>query len=62
MEQPDTVDIFRRLAEAVEIETAGIALENNRESAQAKIRKVARQFLRSELNKRPMIIPVILDT
>ena len=62
MEQPDTVDTFRRLAEAVEIETSGIALENNRESAQAKIRKVARQFLRSELNKRPMIIPVILDT
>ena len=62
MEQPDTVDAFRRLAETVEIETAGIALENNRESAQAKIRKVARQFLRSELNKRPMIIPVILDT
>ena len=61
MEQHDLPDAFRGLAEAVEIEVAGIHFENNRESAQAKIRKVARQFLRSNLNKRPMIIPVILD-
>ena len=62
MEQHDLPDTFRGLAEAVEMEVAGIPFENNRESAQAKIRKVARQFLRSNLNKRPMIIPVILDT
>ena len=61
MEQHDLPEAFRGLAEAVEIEVAGIHFENNRESAQAKIRKVARQFLRSNLNKRPMIIPVILD-
>ena len=32
------------------------------DKARANIRKVARQFLRNDLNKRPMIIPVILDT
>lgn len=62
MEQHDLPDALRGLAEAVEMEVAGLLLENNRESARAKIRKVARQFLRSNLNKRPMIIPVILDT
>ena len=62
MDQQDLPEAFRGLAEAVEIEVAGIPFENNRESAQAKIRKVARQFFRSNLNKRPMIIPVILDT
>ena len=62
MEQDDLPEALRGLAEAVEMEVAGLLLENNRESARAKIRKVARQFLRSNLNKRPMIIPVILDT
>lgn len=62
MEQHDLPDALRGLAEAVEMEVAGLLLENNLESARAKIRKVARQFLRSNLNKRPMIIPVILDT
>ena len=62
MEQHDLPEALRGLAEAVEMEVAGLLLENNRESARAKIRKVARQFLRSNLNKRPMIIPVILDT
>ena len=62
VEQHDLPEALRGLAEAVEIEVAGLLMENNRESAQAKIRKVARQFLRSNLNKRPMIIPVILDT
>ena len=62
MEQHDLPDAFRGLAELVEMEMAGIPFVNNHESAQAKIRKVARQFLRSSLNKRPMIIPVILDT
>ena len=62
LEQGDLSEAFRGLAEIVEMETVGIAFVNNRESAQAKIRKVARQFLRSNLNKRPMIIPVILDT
>ena len=62
MEQRDLPEALRGLAEAVEMEVAGLLSENNRESARAKIRKVARQFLRSNLNKRPMIIPVILDT
>ena len=62
MEQHDLPDALRGLAEAVEMEVAGLLLENNLESARAKMRKVARQFLRSNLNKRPMIIPVILDT
>ena len=57
-----TVDTFRRLAEAVEMGVAGDLPPDNRELAQANIRKVARQFLRNDLNKRPMIIPVILDT
>ena len=61
VEQHDLPDALRGLAEAVEMEVAGLLMQNNRESAQAKIRKVARQFLRSNLNKRPMIIPVILD-
>lgn len=61
MEQHDLPEALRGLAEAVEMEVASLLLENNRESARAKIRKVARQFLRSNLNKRPMIIPVILD-
>jgi len=62
IEQHDLPDALRGLAQAVEMEVAGLLMQNNRESAQAKIRKVARQFLRSNLNKRPMIIPVILDT
>ena len=62
MEQIDTETVFQRLAEAVEMEVAELLMANNRESAQAKIRKIARQFLRADLNKRPMIIPVILDT
>lgn len=62
MEQRDLPEALLGLAEAVEMEVAGLLLENNLESARAKIRKVARQFLRSNLNKRPMIIPVILDT
>jgi mRNA degradation ribonuclease J1/J2 len=41
---------------------AGDLPPDNRELAQANIRKVARQFLRNDINKRPMIIPVILDT
>ncbi len=62
MEQHDAVDTFRRLAEAVATGVAGATVAGNRELAQANMRKVARQFLRSDLNKRPMIIPVILDT
>ena len=62
MDPGDTVDTFRRLAEAVEMGVAGDLPPDNRELAQANIRKVARQFLRNDLNKRPMIIPVILDT
>ena len=62
MEPADTADAFRRLAEAVEMGVAGVAGAGNREAAQANIRKVARQFLRNDLNKRPMIIPVVLDT
>ncbi len=62
VEQHDLADALRGLVEAVEMEISGLLQENNVESAQAKIRKVARQFLRANLNKRPMIIPVILDT
>ena len=62
MDPGDTVDTFRRLAEAVEMGVAGNLPPDNRELARANIRKVARQFLRNDLNKRPMIIPVILDT
>ena len=62
MDPGATVDPFRRLAEAVEMGVAGDLPPDNRELAQANIRKVARQFLRNDLNKRPMIIPVILDT
>ena len=62
MDPGATVAAFRRLAEAVEMGVSGDLPPDNRELAQANIRKVARQFLRNELNKRPMIIPVILDT
>ena len=62
MDPGDTLDTFRRLAEAVEMGVAGDLPPDNRELAQANIRKVARQFLRNDLNKRPMIIPLILDT
>ncbi len=62
LEQRDSDDAFRRLAETVELEVSGLVMPNNQESAQAKIRKIARDFLRANLNKRPMIIPVILDT
>ncbi len=62
MDPGDTVETFRRLAEAVEMGVAGDLPPDNRELARANIRKVARQFLRNDLNKRPMIIPVILDT
>lgn len=58
-EAPATLN---RLAEAVEMEIAGGPSLGNPDQARANIRKVARQFLRNELNKRPMIIPVILDT
>ncbi len=58
-EAPATLN---RLAEAVEMEIAGGPSLRNPDQARANIRKVARQFLRNELNKRPMIIPVILDT
>ena len=61
MDADEAADALRRLAEAVEMEVAGDLAGENREAAQAKIRKVARQFLRGDLNKRPMIIPVILD-
>ena len=62
MESQDLAEVFRGLSQTVEIEMAGILFENNQESAQGKIRKIARQFLRANLNKRPMIIPVVLDT
>ena len=62
MDPGDSLDTFRRLAEAVEMGVAGDLPPDNRELAQANIRKVARQFLRNDLNKRPMIIPLILDT
>ena len=62
MDPGDSLDTFRRLAEAVEMGVVGDLPPDNRELAQANIRKVARQFLRNDLNKRPMIIPLILDT
>ena len=62
MDPGASVDTFRRLAAAVEMGVAGALPPDNRELAHANIRKVARQFLRNDLNKRPMIIPVILDT
>ena len=60
MEDADAVKAFRRLAEAVEMDSIDPPDSVNREAVQAKIRKVARQFLRHELNKRPMIVPVVL--
>lgn len=60
MDREDTVDAFRRLAQAVAMGVDGALPPHNREQAEANIRKVARQFLRNNLNKRPMIIPVIL--
>ncbi len=61
MEPHEAVDAGRRLAEAVAMSIAGEPTGGNREAGEAKIRKVARQFLRSELNKRPMIVPVLLE-
>lgn len=61
MEPADAADAYLRLAETLAMELLGEPVGTNPEPAQAKIRKVARQFLRSDLNKRPMIIPVILD-
>ena len=62
MDPGDAKDIFKRLAEAVEMGVSGDLPADNLDQARANIRKVARQFLRNDLNKRPMIIPVILDT
>ena len=61
MDDSTAADAYHRLAEAVEMSVVGDVDVRTRESAEAKIRKVARQFLRSELNKRPMIVPVVLD-
>ena len=61
MDDSTAADAYQRLAEAVEMSVVGDVDVRTRESAEAKIRKVARQFLRSELNKRPMIVPVVLD-
>ena len=60
-EPEDAPETFRQLAEIIEMEIADLLRENNTESAQAKIRRVARQRLRNDFNKRPMIIPVILN-
>ena len=62
MDPADAKHTFKRLAEAVEIGVAGDLPVDDPDKARANIRKVARQFLRNDLNKRPMIIPVILDT
>lgn len=62
MDPVDTKDAFRRLAQAVEMGVSGDLPPDNPDLARANIRKVARQFLRNDMNKRPMIIPVILDT
>ena len=62
MDAGDTKDTFKRLAEVVEMGVSGELPPDNPDQARANIRKVARQFLRNDLNKRPMIIPVILDT
>ena len=62
MDPADAKHTFKRLAEAVEMGVTGDLPPNDPDKARANIRKVARQFLRNDLNKRPMIIPVILDT
>jgi len=62
MDPVDARHTFKRLAEAVEMGVSGDLPVDDPDKARANIRKVARQFLRNELNKRPMIIPVILDT
>ncbi len=62
MDPADANHTFKRLAEAVEMGVTGDLPPNDPDKARANIRKVARQFLRNDLNKRPMIIPVILDT
>ena len=62
MDPADANHAFKRLAEAVEMGVTGDLPPNDPDKARANIRKVARQFLRNDLNKRPMIIPVILDT
>ena len=62
MDPVDARHIFKRLAEAVEMGVSGDLPADDPDKARANIRKVARQFLRNDLNKRPMIIPVILDT
>ena len=62
MDHVDSKEAFTRLAEAVEMGVSGELPPENPDQARANIRKVARQFLRNDMNKRPMIIPVILDT
>lgn len=62
MDPADSRHAFKRLAEAVEMGVSGDLPPDDPDKARANIRKVARQFLRNDLNKRPMIIPVILDT
>ena len=62
MDPADAKHTFKRLAEAVAMGVAGDLPVDDPDKARANIRKVARQFLRNDLNKRPMIIPVILDT
>ena len=62
MDPVDARHTFKRLAEAVEMGVSGDLPADDPDKARANIRKVARQFLRNDLNKRPMIIPVILDT
>ena len=62
MDPADAKHAFKRLAEAVEMGVSGDLPADDPDKARANIRKVARQFLRNDLNKRPMIIPVILET
>ena len=62
LDPADARHAFKRLAEAVEMGVSGDLPADDPDKARANIRKVARQFLRNDLNKRPMIIPVILDT
>lgn len=62
MDPVDARHTFKRLAEVVEMGVSGDLPVDDPDKARANIRKVARQFLRNDLNKRPMIIPVILDT
>ena len=62
MDAAETVPVFQGLGHEVEqILSANEGLFLDQEEMKSKVREIARQFLFNNTNRRPMIIPVVLD-